>query len=198
MPSHHQPVTPPDSCYFLTLNVVDKIDVFVRPSYKQVVVDALNRFIETQGLIVYAWCLMSSHLHLLVRTGDGMGPAHFERDFKKFTTPEIIRVIEMELDFRREWMMQRFEDFSKSLKKMEKFVVWQSCSSPLHIDCGQPRLLMERIEHIHENPVRDRIVELPEQYVCSSARDYYAGMKGLVKVTVIQPGWPAFKILSAN
>ena len=144
MHAHNKPVTPPDACYFLTLNVVDKIDVFVRPSYKQVIADALNHFIETQGLIVYAWCLMSSHLHLLVKTREGMGPAYFERDFKKFTTPEIIKVIEMELDFRREWMMQRFEDFSKSLKKIEKFVVWQSCSSPLHIDCQQPRLLIDR------------------------------------------------------
>jgi len=195
---HDKPMVPRDACYFLTLNVVDKIDVFVRPVYKGVIVDALNHFIETQGVVVYAWCLMSSHLHLLIRIKEGYGPAYFERDFKKFTTPEIIKAIEMEMDPRRNWMIQRFEDFSKSLKRIEKFNVWQNCSSPLRIDSSQPGLLYDHIDHIHENPLRERIVESPESYLFSSARDY-AGMKGLVKVKVIQQqGRSKFKSLSAN
>lgn len=191
-------MVPREACYFLTLNVVDRIDVFVRPTYKQVIADALNHFIEAQGVTVYAWCLMTCHLHLLLRTKEGYGPAYFERDFKKFTTPELVKAIEMEMDLRRDWMMQRFEDFSKSLKRIEKFNLWQNCSSPLRIDSGQPGLLFDRIDHIHENPVRERIVELPESYVFSSARDY-AGMKGLVKVKVIQQqGLSKFRKLSSN
>jgi putative transposase len=198
MPAKDKPNVPRDVCYFLTLNVVDKIDVFVRPVYKQVIADALNYFISTREVEVYAWCLMSSHLHLIVKTHEGTGPAYFERDFKKYTTPEIAKAIEMEMDFRREWMMQRFEDFSKSLRKIEKFNLWQNCSSPLHIDCEPLGLLMERIEHIHENPVRERIVDLPESYLYSSARDY-AGIKGLVNVKVVQQqGMLRAKMLSAN
>jgi len=173
------------------------MDVFVRPVYKEVIIKALNHFTDTQGLVIYAWCLMTSHIHLLVKTREGNCPAYFERDFKKFTTPEIIKALEMEMDPRKEWIMQRFEEFGKSLKKIEKFHLWQSCSSPLHIDSDQPHLLLERIDHIHENPVRERIVELPENYLFSSARDY-AGLKGLVKVKVIQPGLSRFKMLSSN
>ena len=195
---HDKPMVPRDACYFLTLNVVDRIDVFVRPVYKQVIADALNYFIEEQGLVIYSWCLMSCHLHLLIKTKEGYSPAWFERDFKKYTTPEIIKAIEMEMDPRRSWMIQRFEDFSKSLKRIEKFNVWQNCSSPLHIDPSQTGLLLDHIDHIHENPVRERIVESPEYYLFSSARDY-AGMKGLVKVKVVQhQGLSKFKKLSAN
>ena len=185
MLSHEKPIIPIDSSYFLTLNTVDKIDVFVRPAYKQAIADALNYFIETQGLIVYAWCLMTSHLHLIVRTREDSAPAYFERDFKKYTTPVILKTIEMEMDFRRDWMMQRFEDYGKPLRRIEKFHLWQNCSSPLWIDCQQPRYLLDRIAHIHENPVRERIVEQPEAYIYSSARDY-AGMRGLVNVRVVQ------------
>src|ERR1700733_4197788 len=185
MPANDKPGLPRDACYFLTLNVVDKIDVFVRPAYKQVIADSLNYFIAAHEVVVYAWCLMSSHLHLMIKTEKGTGPAHFEKDFKKHTTPEIIQAIEMEMDFRREWMIQRFEGFSASLRRIEKFQVWQSCSSPLHIDHEQPGMLMDRIEHIHDNPVRERIVDLAESYLYSSARDY-AGLKGLVNVKVIQ------------
>jgi len=187
-----------EACYFLTLNIVDRIDVFTRPAYKQVIIDALNHFVELGQISVYAWCLMTQHLHLLIKTPEATGPAYFERDFKKYTTPEILKAIEVEMDLRKDWMMQRFEDFGKSLKRIEKFHLWQNCSSPLHIDATDPDLLMGRIEHIHDNPVRERIVDLPEAYLFSSARDY-AGGKGLVKVKVAQhSGLAKMRTLSAN
>jgi len=198
MLSKDKPKLPLDACYVLTLNTVDKIDVFVRPAYKQVITDALNYFIDAQGLTVYCWCLMSSHLHLIVRTKDGTAPAYFERDFKKFTTPAILKTIEMEMDFRRDWMMRHFEEYPKSLRRLEKFNLWQNCSSPLRIDSQNPRILLDRIQHIHENPVREKIVELPDAYVFSSARDY-AGLNGLVKVKVVQQqGLFGIKIASQN
>ena len=196
--SKEKPIFPLDACYFLTLNIVDKIDLFVRPAYKQAVADALNHFIRTQGLHLYSWCLMSSHLHLVLRTRDGGAPSWFERDFKKYTTPALLKTIEMEMDLRRDWMFQRFEEYGRSLRRLEKFHLWQNCSGPLRIDNEQPRLLMERIAHVHENPVRERIVEQPEAYLFSSARDY-AGIRGLVAVQVVQPqGLFAAKRLSAN
>ena len=128
----------------------------------------------------------------------GTAPAYFERDFKKFTTPAILKTIEMEMDFRRDWMMRHFEEYPKSLRRLEKFNLWQNCSSPLRIDSQNSRILLDRIQHIHENPVRERIVELPDAYVFSSARDY-AGLNGLVKVKVVQQqGLFGIKIASQN
>jgi putative transposase len=198
MPLNEKPILPLDACFFLTFNIVDKIDLFVRPAYKQVIADSLNHFIHTQGLHLYAWCLMSSHLHLVLRTRDGAAPAYFERDFKKLTTPSLIKTIEVEMDLRREWMFQRFEEYGKSLRRLDKYHLWQNCSSPLRIENGQPRLVMDRISHIHENPVREGIVDQPESYLFSSARDY-AGIRGLVAVQVVQPqGLFVVKRLSAN
>ena len=51
-------------------------------------------------------------------------------------------------------------------------------------DFKQVFKLKEKVLHIHENPVRDGIVDRPEDYIFSSARDY-AGVKGLVRTTVI-------------
>jgi REP element-mobilizing transposase RayT len=198
MLSNDKPLIPLDSCYFLTLNTVDKIDLFTRPAYKQVIADALNFYIDTQGLAIYSWCLMSSHLHLIVRTKEATAPAYFERDFKKYTTRMLLKTIEMEMDFRRDWMLRHFEDYRKSLQKKERFHVWQDCSSPLRIDCKPPQQLLDRIAHIHENPVRERIVEQPEAYLFSSARDY-TGRPGLVRARVVQQqGLFGTKLLSSN
>ncbi|MGN6416813.1 MAG: transposase [Pseudobacter sp.] len=176
--------TDPQACSYITFNTVDWVDVFVRPVYKQIIIDELNCCIVSKGLIVYAWCLMSNHLHLLARNSDPGGLARIEKDFKRVTTNKILEVLDTETDLRKDWMLSRFEHCSQSLKRIEKFQVWQTCSNPSFIDFKDVFKLKEKVLHIHENPVRDAIVDRPEDYVFSSARDY-AGLRGQVRTTVI-------------
>jgi len=177
------------ACYFITLNVVEWVDIFVRPAYKRVVADALNEYIISQGLVVYAWCLMSNHLHMVAQVKQGHTFAVVIRHLKKTIATKIMEVIEDEPDPRKEWMLARFENFSQCLKRLEKHPLWQDCNHPIHIESGNRASLLEHISYIHENPVRDRIVEFPDEYLFSSARDY-SGMKGLVNIrkVVVQPG----------
>jgi putative transposase len=44
--------------------------------------------------------------------------------------------------------------------------------------------ILQKIDYIHENPVRAGLVEYPEHYIHSSATDYN-GKNGLLPVTVI-------------
>jgi putative transposase len=171
-------------CSYLTFNTVDWVDVFIRPVYKHIVTEVLNYLITNRGFTVYSWCLMTNHLHMIARAKDGSGLAMIEKEFKKFTTTKILEAIDLEPELRRDWMLQRFELFSQHLKRNEKFQLWQNCSNPSFIDFKQLFRLQERVLYIHENPVRDHIVESPDQYLFSSARDY-AGKKGLVNVSVI-------------
>jgi putative transposase len=48
---------------------------------------------------------------------------------------------------------------------------------PIVLDTNE--LIDQKIEYIHQNPVRALIVENAEDYIFSSARDF-AGIKGLV------------------
>lgn len=177
-------VTNQHACHYITFNTVDWVDVFIKPVYKRIIANTLNDLIATRGLTVYAWCLMTNHLHLLLQAKDGTGLSMIERDFKRITTTHILEAIYMEQELRRDWMLGRFEHFSQSLKKIEKYQVWQSCSNPEFLDFKQPMKVKEYLAYIHDNPVRDRIVLLPDDYVYSSAGDY-AGRKGPVHVTVI-------------
>ncbi len=184
MKEDNNSVTNQHACHYITFNTVDWIDVFIKPVYKQIIAHTLNEFIIHKGLTVFAWCLMSNHLHLLLQAKDGTGLSIIERDFKKITANRILEAIQMEPELRREWMLWRFEHFTHSLKKIEKYQVWQSCSNPEFVDFKEPFKVREHLGYIHENPVRDRIVFLPEEYVYSSAGDY-AGRKGPVQVKVI-------------
>jgi putative transposase len=171
-------------CCYLTLNVVDWVDIFIRPVYKQVIVESLNYFIEKKGITVFAWCLMTNHLHLMVQADQGYGLSSIINDLKKFTSRLILEDIDVEPDSRRKWMLEKFQQSSESLKLMEKFQVWQTCTNPVYIDLNDSSQVKSQLDHIHCNPVRDRIVMLPEDYLYSSAGDY-SGIKGLVNVQLI-------------
>lgn len=170
------------ACYFITFSTVDWVDIFIRPVYKQVVVHTLNHFIEHKGLTVYAWCLMSNHLHLMISPEDGCTVAEIEKEYKNFTTQKILEAIDTEPNLRKAWMMDRFEHFGNLFSASKKFHVWQNCSNPVHIDLRKTDILLEHFDHIHQNPIRDRVVDIPSEYLYSSARDY-SGMKGLVHIT---------------
>jgi putative transposase len=169
--------------YFVTFNVVDWVDVFVRPLYKLVMVDALNHCVVENGLIINAWCLMSNHLHMVVQAKEGHHVPLMMRELKKYTTKKMFDAIAAEPDLRKDWILEKFEQFGQRFNKIEKCHLWQNCSNPVYIDASNTQMIHDHIIYIHENPVRDKIVSHPEDYIFSSARDY-AGVKGLVKVHI--------------
>ena len=57
--------------YFLTLTVVDWVDVFTRPVYKYLIVDSLIHCQKEKGLDLYSWCLMTNHIHLIAGSKEG-------------------------------------------------------------------------------------------------------------------------------
>ncbi len=172
------------ACYFITFNTVDWIDVFIRPVYKQIVVHSLNHFIANKGLTVYGWCLMTNHLHIVGQARDGACLAEIEHEYKTFTTNKIFEAIDTEPEVRRKWMLERFESFSNFFSHSKKLKLWQNLTNPVFIDTRKPSNLVEHIEYLQQNPVRDRIVEVAADYLYSSARDY-AGTRGLVNITRI-------------
>jgi len=44
-----------EAIYFVTFTTVNWIDVFIRPLYKDILVESINYCIHNKGLVVYAW-----------------------------------------------------------------------------------------------------------------------------------------------
>lgn len=183
MPSEKQSSNQQQNCYFLTFNVVDWVDVFIRPAYKNVIVNSLNYFVEKKGLVIHAWCLMSNHLHLLAKIPESYPLSHLLREFKRLSCKEIFSLMnnETEPDCRRNWMMERFQSPVTVTRHVGKYQLWQEGNHPALLKDSDPVGIFQQIELIHNNPVRCLIVENPESYLFSSASDY-KGKKGPVKV----------------
>jgi putative transposase len=89
------------------------------------------------------------------------------RDFKKFTSKAIIETIKEIPESRREWLLNLFWYAGKNNKKIKNFKVWQDGNDAKEIH--STAFLEEKMNYIHENPVRAEIVSNPVDYLYSSA-----------------------------
>jgi REP element-mobilizing transposase RayT len=172
-------ITDQNGIYFLTFTVTDWVDVFTRKEYKFEIVNALNYCIKNKGLVVFAWCLMSNHLHLVCRAKDGYSISDIVRDFKKFTSKSILKLIQEIPESRREWLLYRFEFAGKFDNRIKKYKFWLGTNHAVLLYTNE--MIDQRINYVHENPVRALIVSKAQEYLFSSACDF-AGEKGYVDV----------------
>ena len=166
----------PYGLYFVTLTVKHWVDVFTRRDYKDIIVESLDFCQKNKGLEIFAWVLMSNHLHLIVRGQDGYLLEDILRDFKKFTSKSIVNAIEESpQESRKEWLIKCFKT-----NKGNNF--WQEGNHP--IELWTNAVIKEKLEYLHQNPVKSGIVYHVQDYVYSSALDY-SGEKGLLTVKLL-------------
>jgi|ERR1700754_490760 len=184
--SHQYRVRDPEDIYFVTFTIVDWVDVFTRPVYKQLIIDSLIYCQQQKGLEIYAYCLMSNHLHLLVSAKHSAVLPDIIRDFKKHTNKQIIKLIQNEPESRGDWMLYRFQYNAKYDTRVQDYKVWQDGYHG--IACDNIQILSQKLDYIHHNPVRAGIVTEPEHYLYSSAAAY-AGQKGIMELVFIDSGF---------
>jgi len=156
--------------YFITITSVGWIDVFTRLRQKNVLINALKHCQKERGLEIYGYCIMSSHIHLLCKGSDKETLASIIRDFKKFTSKKIIQTILEFPESRRGWMLSYFREACAHLKRNQQFKVWQNGYHAEQIYSN--KFIKQKLNYIHQNPVMEKIVSCPEDYIFSSARNY--------------------------
>jgi len=174
--------TTTEEAFFITLTTVGWIDIFTRLNQKYIIINALKYCQQNKGLEIYAYCLMSSHIHLMCKATNGFILSDAIRDFKKHTSKEIILTIRDEPESRREWMLDYFQNACEHLKREQQYKVWQNGYHAEIIETNW--FIKQKVNYIHFNPVREKLVALPEDYYFSSARNY-AGLDNELDVILV-------------
>ena len=154
--------------YFVTLTVVGWIDVFTREIYTQEIIKNLQFCQKNKGLEVFAYVIMSNHIHLVARRKEGL-LSNVLRDFKSYTSKQILKLIEENpSESRKEWLLYMFKYFAKF--KNQDYMFWQHNNHP--IELVSANVTLQKINYIHENPVRAGIVSEAQNYIYSSANQF--------------------------
>ena len=167
-----------DELHYVTFQIVGWVDVFTRKVYRDIVIESLRFCQEKKGLEIYAFVVMSNHIHAVLRSSIGK-LSDTIREFKSYTAKQMLVAIKDEPESRREWMLNIFQFAASKHKRNENYQIW---THENHAVILYGNLFVnQRINYIHENPVRAGIVERPEDYIYSSARSF-AGLPCLLDI----------------
>ena len=156
-----------DETYFVTLTVVGWVDAFSRKEYKDILVENLSFCQLRLDLEIFSYVIMTNHIHLIARRQEGDLTELLGR-FKSYTSKKIIEAIEKNIqESRKEWLLYLFNYFAKTNNQYSSYHFWSYKNHPTLLRSHD--VFKQKIDYIHQNPVRAGIVTQPEHYLYSSA-----------------------------
>jgi REP element-mobilizing transposase RayT len=171
-----------EGMYFISFAVINWIDVFIRQQYFELICDSLEYCIKNKGMVVYAYCIMPSHIHMIF-SDNNANPSKLLGEFKTFTSKNIRKEIENNIyESRREWMLLMMKDAGAKNSNVKNYQFWQQNNQPMEL--WSNKFIDQKVDYIHNNPVEAGFVEEAEHWKYSSAIDYSGG-KGRVKIEIL-------------
>jgi REP element-mobilizing transposase RayT len=159
-----------EQAHFLTIQVVYWIDIFSRKIYRDIIIESLQYCQREKGLEIFAFVIMSNHIHLMVRCSKGQLSSTI-RDFKKYTSKKIVEsIMSGTSESRKIWMLRLFGHAANRQNKKGDYQVWTHENHAIEVISNN--FIESKVEYIHNNPVRAGIVNSPDEYLYSSASAY--------------------------
>ena len=162
--------------YFITFTLVDWIPLLTKPEFASILIDSLKFCVQNKGLLIFGYCLMPSHAHLIVKS-ELFPLGSVIRDVKKFTTTQISNRTESDEKYHEYFKV--FQNNATNIKRNKYVKVWQDGYHPEIILSN--KFFFQKLNYIHTNPVVAGLVALPEDYYYSSARNY-AGLASPLEI----------------
>jgi len=163
--------------HFLTCTVINWLPLFIRPDTVQIILDALVWRQQHKNVKVYAYVILENHLHCIFQADNLRQQI---QDFKAYTAKAIITYLEQQ---NVKKLLQLLKFFKKPHKIDSTYQVWEEGSHPQLI--SNDKMLLQKLEYIHQNLVKRGYVDLAEHWRYSSMRNYL-GQEGLIPVYT---GW---------
>lgn len=159
--------------YFITSAIVHWIPVFCRDDYFAVLADSLTYCSVHKGLRVHCYVIMPNHFHTICSVADGSLPDVI-RDLKKHTSKLLAG--KLEEDRRNIWLtaMRRAGGTTSDVK------IWDDTYYPEQVRTSD--FFNQKLDYIHNNPVRAGFIANPAAWKYSSAGFYYREDESVVPI----------------
>jgi len=160
------------AAYFVTSTIVEWLPVLSTTACCEIIVRALLHAREHNSLRIYAWVILDNHFHAILSAPDLSGTL---RSLKGFTAQELLKQLKAE---RREWLLQLLAHHRADHKRASEHQVWQEGVHPQVIDSD--KMLHQKLDYLHDNPVKRGLVAAPEHWRYSSAHEWLVGASPLL------------------
>ena len=157
-------ITLKEGIYFVTSTIVEWLPIFTSKKYFDIIIQSFHFCKDHKGLRLYAFVILDNNFHLVV-----FAPKLSETlsSLKKYSAHQIIEQLQKD---NKDWLLNQLAYYKKRHKTKSTHQVWQEGFHPQLITHRD--MLVQKIEYIHYNPVKRGLVDLPEHWRYSSARNY--------------------------
>jgi len=162
--------------YFHTSTVVGWQPVFTRQESVQIVLDSFVWLQQHTDFQLHAYVILENHLHFIATATEH---SHRIQQFKSYTARRILDLLQ---ERQATTLLQQFAYYKRKHKVESQYQLWQEGTHPEEMT--HQSMLIQRLEYIHQNPVKRGYVDLPEHWRYSSARNYM-GQEGLIPVVIL-------------
>ena len=168
----------PEGLYFISFAVVGWLDVFTRNEYKDLFLDSLRFCQKEKGLEIHAWCIMSSHVHLVFRSIKGQKPELLIGDLKRYTSKSIVKAIEENpLESRKQFLL---EFFRKEVRKVLMLLIisfGDMIINPLNyeatVSLSRKLIMCIRIQLKRDWCTKHKIIFIAAQEIMQMRKDFW-------------------------
>jgi REP element-mobilizing transposase RayT len=150
---------------FLTITILEWKRLLQPTKYKELIIESLAYFVKEKRAKIFAFCIMDNHIHLIWQAEDGYTSRDNQHSFTKYTAQKI----KYDLSKNHPKVLALFRADAKD--RMYQF--WER--NALAVILYNEPILIQKLNYIHENPVKAGLCNLPEEYFFSSASFYVDG-----------------------
>jgi putative transposase len=131
--------------------------------YKIIILQKLQQLILDNKIHLFAYCIMHNHIHLIWQILRDDKASEIQKDFLENTAKKI----KNDLELHHPEVLKLFA----SSQKDRTYHFWKR--RPLSIVLFSPHVFDQKLDYIHNNPVKAGMCLLPEEYKFSSASFYF-------------------------
>ena len=166
-------INEPHLAHFVTSSIVAWLPVFTKAARCQILTDSLAYCREHKGLRIYGWVILDTHFHALLAAPDLSGTLS---DLKRHTAQRLLDQLESE---RCEWLLHQLKFRRAAHKSESKHQIWQEGVHPQAIPSDE--IMLQKLEYLHNNPVKRGLVAAPEHWRFSSAHEWCPGVETVLR-----------------
>ena len=151
--------------YFTTATIFRKQHLLISDAAKNIVIDALEYISDKKRVIIFGFVIMANHIHLIWQMEEGETLQKVQHSLLSYTSKPLKELM-LTSDFLHP------ADFLSS-RSDRKYQIWKT--KPLSILLTHDKIISQKLNYLHMNPVAANIVADPDQYEYSSSRSYSHG-----------------------
>jgi putative transposase len=152
--------------HFFTATCLEWKNLLKPDKYKNIIIESLRFLVEENRVKIYSFVIMNNHIHIIWQIQVGNTREKVQLSFLKYTAQQI----KFDLIEHHPQVLKLFRVNAKD----REYQFWVRNS--LSVELSNQDIFLQKLNYIHENPVKKEYCQLAEDYKYSSAQFYENGI----------------------